>query len=254
MSDNIEIIPLGTISPYPKGERNNPVYLLKYKDYKFLLDCGNGTTRLLDFNKDLENLNVFITHFHLDHFADLAAIQYGSYCYHNLGLLNNKVNIYLPDNNMNNFNDIIRSSKEVYADYHEISNDKKYKFDELNISFEDNNSHSIPSYMIKLELPDKKIIYTSDIGISNFASLVDFCSKADLIICESSFLEKHKSRISTHLTAKDAATLAKKSNSKRLLLTHLWPEEDRNEYLKEAQQIFENTEVAEEGKKLILRR
>ena len=93
MSDNIEIIPLGTISPYPKGERNNPGYLLKYKDYKFLLDCGNGTTRLLDFNKDLENLNVFITHFHLDHFADLAAIQYGSYCYHNLGLLNNKVNI-----------------------------------------------------------------------------------------------------------------------------------------------------------------
>lgn len=254
MSESIEIIPLGTVSPYPKGKRNNPGYLVKYKDYRFLLDCGNGTTRLLDFTKDLENLNVFITHFHLDHFADLAAIQYGSFCYHNLGMINNKVNIYLPDNNLNNYNEIIRSSEEVYATYHEISDDKKYSFSDLDISFEDNKSHSIPSYMMKLKLPDKKIVYTSDIGTTNFDSLKKFCTESDLIICESSLLKKHNSSIKTHFTAADAATLAKESNSRKLLLTHFWPEEDRGEYLREAKSIFDNTEVAEEGKKLILRR
>ena len=157
MSHSIEIIPLGTVSPYPKGKRNNPGFLVKYKGYRFLLDCGNGTTRLLDFKKDLENLNVFITHFHLDHFADLAAIQYGSFCYHNLGMINNKVNIYLPDNNLNNYNEIIKSSEEVYATYHEISDNKKYCFSDLDISFEDNKSHSIPSYMIKLQLQKNRM-------------------------------------------------------------------------------------------------
>lgn len=35
MSESIEIIPLGTVSPYPKGKRNNPGFLVKYKDYRF---------------------------------------------------------------------------------------------------------------------------------------------------------------------------------------------------------------------------
>ena len=40
---------------------------------------------------------------------------------------------------------------------------------------------------------------------------------------------------------------------KKLLLTHFWPEEDKALYLEEAQQNFKNVDIAEEGKKLILR-
>ena len=39
-----------------------------------------------------------------------------------------------------------------------------------------------------------------------------------------------------------------------LLLTYFWPEEDKELYLEETTQNFHNTEVAIEGKKLILRR
>ena len=58
----------------------------------------------------------------------------------------------------------------------------------------------------------------------------------------------------THFTAYNAGMLANNSNSKQLLLTHFWPEEDKLEYLKEAKEVFEETEVAEEGKILTLRR
>ena len=54
------------------------------------------------------------------------------------------------------------------------------------------------------------------------------------------------------MTAYDAGVLAKKSNSKQLLLTHFWPEEDKKLYLEEAKQIFKNVVVAEEGKMLVL--
>lgn len=190
----IIITPLGTISPYTKGNMNCPGFLVEYNSKKILLDCGNGITRLLNFPNDLKDLNVIITHYHKDHFGD------------------------------------------------------------LDITFEDNNSHTIESYMVKLQNKDFKIIYTSDIGTTNLGNLVNFCKDADLIICESSFLQKHNANSKTHMTAYDTGILASKSNVQKLLLTHFWPEEDKRLYLEEAKQNFENVEVAEEGKKLILKR
>ena len=41
----IIITPLGTISPYTKGNMNCPGFLVEYNNKKILLDCGNGITR-----------------------------------------------------------------------------------------------------------------------------------------------------------------------------------------------------------------
>ena len=250
----IIITPLGTVSPYTKGNMNCPGFLVEYNSKKILLDCGNGITRLLNFPNDLKDLNVIITHYHKDHFGDLGALQYASYVYHNLGLLDKKVKIYLPKNDIGFNKASITSNNESYSDYYDIDNSCSFLIDDLDITFEDNNSHTIESYMVKLQNKDFKIIYTSDIGTTNLGNLVNFCKDADLIICESSFLQKHNANSKTHMTAYDAGILASKSNVQKLLLTHFWPEEDKRLYLEEAKQNFENVEVAEEGKKLILRR
>lgn len=250
----IEIIPLGTVSPYPKENMNCPGFLIKYNNKNVLLDCGNGITRLLKLPKDLENLNVIITHYHKDHFGDIGALQYPSYVYHNLGILNSKIKIYLPENDINFSKQMIISSPESYAEYFDINDNFSFSVDDLNVSFKDNNSHSIESFMVKLQNKDFKIVYTSDVGITNFNALIDFCKDADLLICESSFLKRHNSNSKAHLTAYDASILAKKSNSKKLLLTHFWPEEDKNSYLNEAMQNFQNVEASHENKKLVLER
>ena len=250
----IEIIPLGTVSPYPKENMNCPGFLIKYNNKNVLLDCGNGITRLLKLPKDLENLNVIITHYHKDHFGDIGALQYASYVYYNLGILNSKIKIYLPENDINFSKQMIISSPESYAEYFDINDNFSFSVDDLNVSFKDNNSHSIESFMVKLQNKDFKIVYTSDVGITNFNALIDFCKDADLLICESSFLKRHNSNSKAHLTAYDASILAKKSNSKKLLLTHFWPEEDKNSYLNEAMQNFQNVEASHENKKLVLER
>lgn len=252
--NKIIITPLGTISPYTKDNMNCPGFLAEYNGKKILLDCGNGITRLLNFPKDLKDLNVIITHYHKDHFGDLGALQYASYVFHNLGLLDKKIKIYLPKNDIGFNKAAILSNNESYSDYYDIDNFYTFLVDDLNISFKDNNSHTIESYMVKLQSKNFKIIYTSDIGTTNFRDLIDFCKNADLIICESSFLRKHNSNSKTHIRACDAGILASKSNAKKLLLTHFWPEEDKKLYLEEAKHNFTNVEVAEEGKKLILRR
>jgi len=94
--NQVTITPLGTVSPYCKGEYNCPGFLVSYNDKKILLDCGNGITRLLNMPDDLQNLNVFVSHLHKDHIGDLGSIQYASYVYNNIGMLNKEVNIYLP--------------------------------------------------------------------------------------------------------------------------------------------------------------
>lgn len=259
----ITIIPLGTVSPFPYKEHNCPGFLVKYNDKKILLDCGNGITRYLHLPYDLENLNIIITHLHKDHFGDIGCLQYASYVYHNLGRLKERIQVYLPKNDIGYNKKSITSNEESYSEYHDINEDEKIKIDDLNISFKDNHSHNIESYMIKLENEDFKIIYTSDIGTTNLEEAAEFCKNSDLIICESTYLKRSKTNSKYHLTIEDAALLANKSRSRELLLTHLWPEynfkdhfDDSLEetYLERAKQIFRNLDIAEENKKLVLRR
>ena len=250
----IKITPLGTISPYQKDNMNCPGYLVEYKDNKILLDCGNGVTRLLNFPNVLKNLNVRVTHYHIDHFGDKGLIQYASYVYHNLGLLNKRINIYLPKNDYLYRKKSIILNKESYSNYIDINDNYTFNVDDLNVTFYNNKSHNIESFIVKLQNKDYKIIYTSDIGTNNFDELVKICKDCDLLICESSLLKKHNSNNKTHMTSFDASILAKKTNTKKLLLTHFWPEEDKNLYLEEAKLNFDNAEVAMEGKKLILNR
>ena len=250
--NKIVITPLGTISPYPKGNMNCPGFLVEYKGKRILLDCGNGITRLMNLPEDLKYLSIIVTHYHKDHLGDLGALQYASFVYHNLGLLDKRVKIYLPKKDFAFNRESIIGNNESYTSYHDITDNSSFTVDDLNVTFKDNQSHTIESYMVRLQNGYFKIIYTSDIGTTNMEELIRFCKNANIIICESSFLQKHNSHSKTHMTAHDAGVLAKEANASKLVLTHFWPEEDKELYLEEAKQSFPNTEVAEEGKKLIL--
>lgn len=252
----LTIIPLGTVSPYAKDNSNLPGFLVRYGNEKILLDCGSGISRLVKVPEVLENLHIVITHLHKDHIGEVGTFQYASYVYHNLGLLNDKIEIFLPfqDKNLmfNKFSIIY--NKESYSEYYDIFDGYSFNVNDLKVSFYDNNSHSAKSYVVKMENEDFKVIYTSDIGTSNLDELAKYCESADLIICESSLLKKYNIQNSSHMTAYDAGVLASRSNAKMLMLTHFWPEEDKRLYLEEAKSVFDNVIIAEENKKLLLRR
>ena len=91
------ISPLGTISPYCKDNKNCPGFLFNDKENKILLDCGSGICSLLRFPKDLQNLIVVISHLHKDHYSDLSSIGYASFVYKNLGLIKDKIKVYIPN-------------------------------------------------------------------------------------------------------------------------------------------------------------
>jgi ribonuclease Z len=91
----------------------------------------------------------------------------------------------------------------------------------------------------------KKITFIMDTSANKNA--IDLSKNSNLIICESSFTlaEKDLAKSYKHMTSTDAATIAKKSKSKKLLLTHISQRHEHNttQLLKEAKKIFKNTEI-----------
>jgi ribonuclease Z len=138
----------------------------------------------------------------------------------------------------------------------------KYKLEKFNVSF---------SEIHKLKLGfdaidnDGKTINNTDLTIAPHANRsYAFCSDTrffeglaseimdvDLLYHESTFLEEKVDRAmqTYHSTAKQAAKMAVLSNAKKLILGHFSARyDDLSEFLIEAKPIFNNTELATEGK------
>lgn len=245
---------LGSVSPYSKADNNCVGYLIYDTDnnQKILLDCGNGITRLMKFPNDLENLTIILSHLHKDHYADLSAIAYASYVYHNLGLLNNKVNVYIPNSkDLEDYHYLINYGTENYMDFYVYDEKNNLNINDINISF-NQTQHNIKTFAMNIIKGNKKISYSSDTGYDE--NIASFFHAADILICESSFLKNQKNGNINHLSAEEAAMIAKKSNVKKLILSHFWPEIDKSNYLNEAKNIFENVDVALENKEYILKK
>lgn len=248
--DEFSVTPLGTVSPNPTLECNCPGVLVQSGKNKILLDCGSGVSKYFSKPEDLNNLMIFLSHFHLDHYSDLGNFVYSSYVYKNLGMLNQEIQVYYPYDkvkNKNKLKDFMDISFMKFNSYNDLTN---LKVGNVNISFL-RNLHDIVTYSVKIMSNDVSVVYTADTGYND--SLVKFCENVDLLISESSLLKEHNS-VKGHMYAFEAGKLAKEAKVKQLMLTHFFPNIPKEYYVKEAKEYFENTIAAVEGETLCLRK
>lgn len=93
----------------------------------------------------------------------------------------------------------------------------------------------------------KKIAFVSDTAYCK--SAVDLAKDADLFVCESTYLNELEAKASDykHLTAKQAAEIAKKAKTKKLILTHFSQRyKGIKDIEKEAKKIFKNSVCAKD--------
>lgn len=71
-----EIVFLGTSASAPSAKRGLSAQVVKHDEYRFLIDCGEGTQRqILQSGIGFKRLNrILITHGHLDHILGLAGL------------------------------------------------------------------------------------------------------------------------------------------------------------------------------------
>ena len=95
----------------------------------------------------------------------------------------------------------------------------------------------------------KSYAYCSDTAYNE--SIIPLIEGVDLLYHESTFLEKNENlcKPTKHSSAKEAATIAKKSCVSKLILGHYSTRyDDLNEFKREAQEVFSSVELAEDGK------
>lgn len=82
-------------------------------------------------------------------------------------------------------------------------------------------------------------------------SAKELAKGASLLLCESTYLDAQKELADQHhhLTAKQAAKIAKEAHAKKLVLTHFSSRyQNSSEILKEAKEVFPNSHIAEDFK------
>lgn len=115
------------------------------------------------------------------------------------------------------------------------------------------NNRKIKASQVTYIEKGKKLACILDTGMNTNALAI--AKDADLLICESSFSkeEADKAKEYLHLTATDAATIAKKAKAKALILTHISQRYEHNlkKIENEARKIFKNTKVAKDFDSII---
>jgi len=116
------------------------------------------------------------------------------------------------------------------------------------------NNKKIKAKDVSYKEKGKKISIILDTSLN--PNCIALAKNSDILIAESSFLSKEAEQAKEyfHLTAKDAATIAKKSKSKKLLLTHISQRYEHNQVLilNEAKKLFKNSFLVKDFDEFVL--
>jgi ribonuclease BN (tRNA processing enzyme) len=101
--------------------------------------------------------------------------------------------------------------------------------------------HTDESLALHLRHKDKTLVYTSDTGFT--MTLGDFSRGVDLLLIECSFFKNKP--VEKHLELGEVMHLARYAKPKRVVLTHLFPEWDAFDLVREAEKFSPLCEVVE---------
>ncbi|MFX0033077.1 MAG: ribonuclease Z [Candidatus Hodarchaeota archaeon] len=114
------------------------------------------------------------------------------------------------------------------------------------ISFKGKEIDPYEEKIVSSKRPGRKITYSGDTAPCD--SLISIGKDSDILIHEATFSKEldHIAKEKKHSTSIDAANMALKMNAKQLILTHISSryQEDAEQLLKDAQEIFPNTLLA----------
>ena len=101
-----------------------------------------------------------------------------------------------------------------------------------------------PEDVLGEEIEGTKLVHVGDAGRTE--DILDVARGADLLVIEATYLDEEREMAAefAHLTAKQAAELAKEAGVGTLVLTHISRRYRERDILKEAQAVFPDTNVA----------
>ncbi|MFC1698561.1 MBL fold metallo-hydrolase [Candidatus Omnitrophota bacterium] len=235
----MEIVILGSGTGVPSLRRGAPGLLVKAGHDYLLFDTGPGTIKkLLEIGLTYHDITrIFYTHFHTDHTLDLAAILFAAK--YGLSLRKQELQVIGPQGLGHFYKGLLGLYGQVIIPeayqlkLQEIGPGDELNFDAYNILTR-KMQHCPESLAYRLEANGKSMVYSGD--TADCEEIVELGQNADILILECSFPNRIK--VAGHLIPEQAATIARKCNCKKLVLTHLYPVCEQAQILEQAKKEF----------------
>ena len=228
---------LGSAASFADAGRACAGHLIRTHDVAVLFDCGNGVLSNLGRVMDpLELDAVFITHEHVDHFADVYALQ-AALRYAPDGP-RPPMPLYMPPGLFQRMSAVLseRGRAELAEAFvvHEMVDGAEVGIGALRI-VPRTVDHVDPTFALIATADGSVLCYTADTAPGE--AVVAAARGADVLLAEATLPPAYQGKVA-HMTAGEAAALAVEADVGVLVLSHLWPSVDRATAAREAREVF----------------
>jgi ribonuclease BN (tRNA processing enzyme) len=243
---------LGSCGAWPEPGRACAGFLLEHDGARIAIDLGYGTAGRLLAALDspvADGLDaVIISHHHPDHMVDLHALLRARW-FGSRGSA--PIPLYAPDGvvtRLVELEDGDRTAVSKVFDWHPIPAPVQkagpFQLESMPLP------HYVPDAGIRLTAPGLVLAYTGDTGPT--PALADLGYHCDLYIVDATERDPGvpppPGQEPLNLSARQAGMAAAAAGARRLLLTHFWPDSDREALAAEAAQAYSGEIlVADEG-------
>lgn len=248
MNNKMKIHVLGSGTCVPRLDRFPCSALVRYKARVILLDAGPGILgQVMRLGVNPDDIDaICLSHFHLDHCADLAPILFAAK-YPQMDRQKPLKLIGGPglkswfDKLDAAFNHTIEMPQGLFECI-ELAGTGQMDLVGLTLCYTP-MTHKPESMAYRFdEASGFSLVYSGDTDVPNL--LPDLAKKADILICESAMPDGQK--VPGHLTPSLAGEIAQNAGVKQLVLTHLYPQCDAVDVVAQARKTFDGRIIAAE--------
>ena len=228
---------LGSAASYPGAGRACAGHLVRADGATVLFDCGNGVVSNLGHTIMPSELDaLFVTHAHIDHFADIYALH--SALRFAVDGPCPPLKLYLPLGLFEVMATLFTS--QGAADFvqafepHPLAHGVPVHVGGLKVTpmLVD---HIDPTFALVAGDGDARLCYTADTRSGDAVHAA--ARESSLLLAEATLPPEMVNR-ARHMTAAEAACMARDAGAARLVLTHIWPTIDRSEAADLASEAF----------------
>ncbi len=219
---------IGSAGPYPGAGRPTSCYLLEAEGRRLILDLGSGALAALARVMDVTAADALcLSHTHWDHCCDVLPLQYA------LARAGRSPELFLPPEERGGRMEGLLAAGYSLRYYESAGELAGLRYRTVL------TQHPVPNRAIRLEAEGKSFLYTGDAARSR--ELLSLGEKVDVMLADAAFLSSERPQNAPHMSAAEAAELARTCGAGKLILTHLPPHTPEEALLEEACKVFPNT-------------
>jgi ribonuclease BN (tRNA processing enzyme) len=228
----MELAVLGAAGGWAKPGEAACGYLLRHDGFNLWVDAGTGTMANLQEHIDLADLHaVAISHRHFDHFLDI-------YPFYLSRVFDPDrpppLPLFAPPGMFEHALQLEQGLREVFTPQ-VVEPGDGFQAGPFNVRTA-RMRHQVPTLGMRIESDGGTLAYSADTGPTD--ELVDLARGADLLLAEATWVTRQEGWDFIHMTAGEAGEMGRRAGVRRLVLTHVWPRNDRQEVAERAGEGF----------------